>query len=49
LAAAYIVQARTALADELPSLLAGFTNLLRDGIDPVTALRRHPGRIIESV
>jgi hypothetical protein len=48
LAAAYFEQARTALTDELPALLTRFTNLLQDG-DPVTALRRHPGRIIESV
>jgi hypothetical protein len=41
LAAAYFEQARTALADELPALLTRFTNLLQDGIDPVTALRRH--------
>jgi hypothetical protein len=36
-------------ADELPALLARFTNLLQDGIDPLIALRQHPGRIIESV
>jgi hypothetical protein len=42
-------EALASFADELPALLARFTNLLQDGIDPAAALRRHPGRIIESV
>jgi hypothetical protein len=41
LAAAYFEQARSALADELPALLARFAAVLQDGVDPVTVLRRH--------
>jgi Membrane bound FAD containing D-sorbitol dehydrogenase len=41
LAAAYFEHAWTALADELPALLARFADLLQAGIDPVTALRQH--------
>jgi len=41
LATAYFAQARTALADELAALLARFAKFLRDGIDPVTALRQY--------
>jgi hypothetical protein len=41
LAALYFEQARTALADELPALLARFTHLLQSGVEPVTALRQH--------
>jgi hypothetical protein len=41
LAAAYFEQARTALADELPAVLARFADLLQGGIGPVSALRQH--------
>lgn len=41
LAAVYFEQARSALAGQLPALLARFAALLRDGIDAVTAVRQH--------
>ena len=39
--ALYFARAQTALADELPALLARFADPSKDGIDPVTALRLH--------
>jgi hypothetical protein len=41
LAAVYFAQARAAMGDELPALLARFAGLLQDGMDPVTAVGQH--------